>query len=542
MKRREVLGSAFLGSGLVWSLGYAQAKPRVRPNILAASQETLVVLSYAVKKMKSLPATNPMSWDFLAAVHSYITAFRSKADAINFASNPTTPESTASFVREIVELIDFDKLGAVPESVSTTWDKCIHHGDQAGVFVRKGHFLSWHRQFLLVFENALISAMQSESNRLGVTVDLALPYWDYFSSPTLPESFRRTHLPDGSPNYLYISFRDPGVNRLLNPSEVGPFEKAAFAMKDLMTHPWKIDEERVVNGFDEGIEVEPHDTLHGQIGGLMGAVVTSSWDPIFWLHHANIDRLWAGWAATLDSVPPDIDVVWRERSFSYPTSNGVVAVTAGELLKTESLGYTYASLDMPSVTSEAITSKALPPQLAIQNTNSSKGLVPSMISRPLSLSIPKNGGGISLNIESSKAKNNLQSLATGNKSASTIKSVSVVFDGLQLSADGYKHGVVYDVVLFDIRSKATHRIGRINKFNFRCFDKNLCGNKNSETLRFDLTGALEKLSPLSKMDLSSIQIYLLSLQDTKNLSSDEVSRVLLTVESVWIDASENPTK
>jgi tyrosinase len=49
------------------------------------------------------------------------------------------------------------------------------------------------------------------------------------------------------------------------------------------------------NQYDslEGI----HDTIHGLIGGWMGLVAYSSFDPIFFLHHTNVDRLFAIWQA-----------------------------------------------------------------------------------------------------------------------------------------------------------------------------------------------------------------------------------------------------
>ncbi len=60
---------------------------------------------------------------------------------------------------------------------------------------------------------------------------------------------------------------------------------------------------------DEGfLEHSPHDNVHGDIGGalnnvfnnrlaqgLMSNPCTAALDPIFWLHHANIDRLWEVW-------------------------------------------------------------------------------------------------------------------------------------------------------------------------------------------------------------------------------------------------------
>ncbi|WP_271078972.1 tyrosinase family protein [Aurantiacibacter sp. MUD61] len=44
------------------------------------------------------------------------------------------------------------------------------------------------------------------------------------------------------------------------------------------------------------IEGQPHNNVHNSIGGLMGEFL-SPIDPIFWLHHANVDRLWTVWTA-----------------------------------------------------------------------------------------------------------------------------------------------------------------------------------------------------------------------------------------------------
>jgi hypothetical protein len=50
----------------------------------------------------------------------------------------------------------------------------------------------------------------------------------------------------------------------------------------------------------EGIlEAQPHDNVHGALGGAAGAAFMVSFlspvDPIFFLHHGNIDRLWDVW-------------------------------------------------------------------------------------------------------------------------------------------------------------------------------------------------------------------------------------------------------
>ena len=48
-----------------------------------------------------------------------------------------------------------------------------------------------------------------------------------------------------------------------------------------------------------------HDEIHfavggaiGDVGGAMSDVPTAAFDPIFWVHHSNIDRLWAEWSCS----------------------------------------------------------------------------------------------------------------------------------------------------------------------------------------------------------------------------------------------------
>jgi tyrosinase len=85
-----------------------------------------------------------------------------------------------------------------------------------------------------------------------------------------------------------------------------------------------------------------HDYIHGWtggtdangVGGDMGVVATSAFDPVFWTHHAMIDRLWYLWQLKWGtiSVPPDyLDKVLAP--FSY---------TVRDVLDITSLGYDYA--------------------------------------------------------------------------------------------------------------------------------------------------------------------------------------------------------
>lgn len=48
------------------------------------------------------------------------------------------------------------------------------------------------------------------------------------------------------------------------------------------------------DGFRNTLEVTPHMLVHGIIGGHMRTNWSAA-DPIFWLHHSNIDRIWTMW-------------------------------------------------------------------------------------------------------------------------------------------------------------------------------------------------------------------------------------------------------
>ena len=65
-----------------------------------------------------------------------------------------------------------------------------------------------------------------------------------------------------------------------------------------------------------------HDVVHDGIGGLMGDPDTAANDPIFWLHHANIDRLWNRWLQQNPGVNPDANSIWGQQAFTFMDENG----------------------------------------------------------------------------------------------------------------------------------------------------------------------------------------------------------------------------
>ena len=93
-----------------------------------------------------------------------------------------------------------------------------------------------------------------------------------------------------------------------------------------------------------------HFAVGGAIGsarGSMGSVLTAAFDPIFWVHHANIDRLWAEWSCapgkSWGSLPP---AGWfDERPWFFHDASGTVRNEPRRaFINQRTLGYTYPTI------------------------------------------------------------------------------------------------------------------------------------------------------------------------------------------------------
>jgi hypothetical protein len=81
-------------------------------------------------------------------------------------------------------------------------------------------------------------------------------------------------------------------------------------------------------------------------GGDMAEFSTVGGDPIFYLHHANIDRLWESWNRLGNTNPTDPK--YLDRKFAYGDRSGKrvdLPVSSGD--RTAQLGYEYDSYEKP---------------------------------------------------------------------------------------------------------------------------------------------------------------------------------------------------
>jgi tyrosinase len=242
--------------------------------------------------------------------------------------------------------------------VEKFWDQCQHGS---------WYFLPWHRGYLLAFEANVRAAVIE----LGGPTDWALPYWNYFKrdESALPPAFASPDWPDGGENPLFVQPRygpdgDGNVHIPLSQVNVRAMRDPDFTGVSGGSPGFGgLDTGFSHNGRHHGgIESQPHDMVHVLVGGFNhndqqqpGAMTvpdSAGLDPIFWLHHANIDRLWESW---IHELPPHLDPTdpnWvkgppnvGERPFRMPMPGGATKTyTPGEMIKIRRLGYRYDHL------------------------------------------------------------------------------------------------------------------------------------------------------------------------------------------------------
>jgi tyrosinase len=156
-------------------------------------------------------------------------------------------------------------------------------------------FLPWHRAYLLDLEREL----------QAIDPSVTLPYWrfdqaapniftlDFFGvsdpigtvtfSPTNPLQFWRT---DGV----------QGINRR-------PFFPTNTAPPGLRTEAQTLALGNAYPAF-RTLEGNPHGSAHVSFGGSISSIPTAAKDPLFFLLHCNVDRLWAKWQRQFSRFDP----------------------------------------------------------------------------------------------------------------------------------------------------------------------------------------------------------------------------------------------
>lgn len=332
---------------------------RKRQNVFGLGEdwaEPILWYARGVKAMQARALEERTSWTFFAAIHGIrrwmwdFYGFTSPADAAPVAAD------TATYL-----------------------DQCQH---------QSWYFLPWHRGYLSALEDVLRKEIELQE---GPHETWALPYWNYFAAGqnVLPPAFRTANWPDGTgDNPLFV------VQRWGPLAGATPFDVASVTNLDPMNDPGfsgpgnggGVGFGGPETGFSwsgtesGGIENDPHNVVHGLVGGRNPAAVfppgtplagnfqhgvmsdprAAALDPIFYLHHCNLDRLWESWNAFPPGKPSGDPSDWQnptdarwlggpasigEREFAMPKPDGSEWVyTPGEMRDIAALGYEYDDL------------------------------------------------------------------------------------------------------------------------------------------------------------------------------------------------------
>jgi tyrosinase len=298
---------------------------------LATWDPALLWYAKAVAAMKALPMTDPTSWGYQAAIHG-------------FTLDPNEDEFAAAFWNQVTAGQKLPNAAAQKKF----WRKCQHGS---------WYFLPWHRMYLGFFEKIAGKIITD----LGGPADWALPYWDYNEGSTsrkLPRAFTSLEpkLPDGTTNPLIEPSRDHGndgkaflvANRVsINPAfDEHQFTSGAHGGTQGFGGPVTLFHHS--GGSHGGLESQPHDQVHDMVGGAMGDPVTAGYDPIFWLHHANIDRLWEVWLnADSSNQNPPASSKWQKFVFTFNDDLGKTpSLTPQDVLDTKSKPFYYEYEDI----------------------------------------------------------------------------------------------------------------------------------------------------------------------------------------------------
>lgn len=163
-------------------------------------------------------------------------------------------------------------------------------------------FLPWHRAYLYYFELVCQDILGDSSFRL--------PYWNWSRGNTVPAPFliQSSALWDGR------------AQTTIPPETVssGLIEGLVASGNQLQFFSGATSSDQQREASTTGtLEGTPHNTVHATLGDGsddMGNFM-SPLDPIFWLHHCNLDRIWASWSMVSGHAQPT-NALWNNHKLS----------------------------------------------------------------------------------------------------------------------------------------------------------------------------------------------------------------------------------
>jgi tyrosinase len=223
----------------------------------------------------------------------------------------------------------YEKMQAISASDNRSWIywaefhgfnryECWHHARVGSDGFPYDLFLPWHRAYLSFFDNA---ARDQNSEAI-------LPWWDWTSDGSHQTGLPAAYTAGGAA-------LESGPAPAMGGEPERRTTRNAGAPGDLPT-PDQVEDVLALTDFRDFSDQlqDIHDGVHGWVGGDMGSIGTSAFDPVFWAHHGMIDRIWYLWQLRhgVNNIPA-----------SYLNLALFPGYTVQQVLDVRAIGYDYAA-------------------------------------------------------------------------------------------------------------------------------------------------------------------------------------------------------
>ncbi|XP_049378452.1 polyphenol oxidase E, chloroplastic-like [Solanum stenotomum] len=272
-------------------------------------------------------------------------------------------------------------------------------------------FFPFHRWYLYFYERILGKLINDPT--------FALPYWnwDHPKGMRLPPMFDRENTP------LYDARRNPHVRNGTIIDFSSPRDEVTTDVGQTVTNnltlmyrsmitnaacPLQFFGARYVLGDNDSkgqgtIENIPHTPVHIWAGTVrntdlgggklslgedMGNFYSAALDPVFYCHHANVDRMWKVWNGLGGKRRDIIDTDWlNSEFFFYDENKNPYRVRVGDCLDTKKMGYDYAPAAIPWINCRP-TRKGREGKVDVTNIKPANKVFPiANLNKPISFSI-----------------------------------------------------------------------------------------------------------------------------------------------------------
>ena len=293
--------------------GQGEGKPYTRYDIKSPEgQKMLEKYAQAIKTMRQLPDSDPHSWNWWWYTHWI--------------------KGQPAFLWEESRKHKTSVIASLPPNVQSfaeaTWNGCQAHpfNPENPEQYQQWYFLPWHRLMLYEFEQTIREVLKDD--------DFSLPYWNPVTGNeadlSLPIAFRDPASP------LFNSTRWPWVN---GGERIDTLWMNWLSL-DCLNEKGYIDSPTGSLGFCPRLDQNPHFFTHIAVGGDMADFATVGGDPLFYLHHCNLDRIWESWNRLGNSNPTDVK--YLNRKFTYADRNGKrVDMPVSAANRVSQLGFEY---------------------------------------------------------------------------------------------------------------------------------------------------------------------------------------------------------